>query len=88
MKIEIVKTELPNADADAILEKVNRELEGKEWSLEIDDGLPRFYSRGNGTYWDIYLDGCDYDMVWRLEWDSQYVGVVRIEDDVDILYNR
>ena len=39
MKIEIVNTELPRVDADAILEKVNRELEGKEWSLEIDDGV-------------------------------------------------
>ena len=84
MKIEIVNTELSRVDSDAIIEKVNRELEGKEWSIEIDDGVPMFYPRGNGTYWNIYLDG----MVWRLEWDSQYVGVVRIEDDIDILYNR
>ena len=83
MKIEIVNTELPRVDADDICHKVNRELEGKEWSIEIDDGMPMFYSR-NGIYWNIYLDGD----VWRLEWDSQYVGVVRIEDDVDILYNR
>lgn len=86
MKIEIVKTELPRVDADAILEKVNRELEGKEWSLEIDDGVPMFYPRTNGIYWNIYLD--NYDMVWKLECDFKYVGVVRIEDDVDILYNR
>lgn len=88
MKIEIVNTELPRVDADAILEKVNRELEGKEWSIEIDDGMPRFYPRTNGIYWSIYLDGCDYDMVWKLEYESQYVGVVKIEDDVDILYYR
>ena len=90
MKIEIVNTELPHTDADAILEKVNRELEGKDWSIEIDDGLPRFYSRTNGTYWDISL--CisfdNYDIVWKLNYGFQYVGVVRIEDDVDILYNR
>ena len=84
MKIEIVKTELPRVEADAILEKVNRELEGKEWSIDINDGVPMFYPRTNGTYWNIYLD----NNVWRLEWDSQYVGVVRIEDDIDILYNR
>lgn len=84
MKIEIVNTELPRVDADAICEKVNRELEGKEWSIEIDDGVPMFYPRTNGIYWSIYLD----NMVWKLECESQYVGVVRIEDDVDILYNR
>ena len=83
MKIEIVNTELPRVDADAIIEKVNRELEGKEWGIEIDDDVPNFYSR-TGTYWNIYLD----DMVWKLQWDLQYVGVVRIEDDIDILYNR
>ena len=84
MKIEIVNTEIPRVDADAIIEKINRQLEGKEWSLEIDDGVPTFYPRTNGIYWNIYLD----NMVWKLEWDSQYVGVVKIEDDIDILYNR
>ena len=84
MKIEIVNTELPRADADAICEKVNRELDGKDWSLEIDDGVPTFYPRTNGIYWNIYLD----NMVWRLECESKYVGVVKIEDDIDILYNR
>lgn len=84
MKIEIVNTELPRVDADAICEKVNRQLEGKEWALEIEDGVPMFYPRTNGIYWNIYLD----NMVWKLECESQYVGVVKIEDDVDILYNR
>ena len=84
MKIEIVNTELPRVDADEICEKVNRVLDGKEWSLEIDDGVPMFYPRTNGIYWNIYLD----NNVWILEWDSQYVGVVKIEDDIDILYNR
>ena len=88
MKIEIVKTELPHADADEICEKVNRELEGKYWSIEINDGMPRFYGCTDRIYWDIYLDGCDYDMVWKLNYGFQYVGVVKIEDDVDILYNR
>ena len=86
MKIEIVNTELPRVDADEICEKVNRELEGKNWSIEIDDGVPRFYSNTNETYWDICLDM--YNRVWYLNYGFQYVGVVRIEDDVDILYNR
>ena len=88
MKIEIVNTELPYADADEICDKVNRELEGKNWSIEINDGMPRFYGCTDRIYWDIYLDGCDYDMVWKLNYGFQYVGVVKIEDDVDILYNR
>lgn len=87
MKIEIVKTELPHDDADEICEKVNLELEGKNWSIEINDGMPRFYGCTDRIYWDIYLDGCDYDMVWKLNYGFQYVGVVKIEDDVDILYN-
>ena len=86
MKIEIVKTELPRVDADAIIEKVNMELEGKKWSIGIENGMPTFYSITNGTYWDISFD--KYNMVWKLECDFQYVGVVRIEDDIDILYNR
>ena len=86
MKIEIVNTELPRVDADAILEKVNRELEGKKWSIGIETGMPNFYSSTNGTYWNIYWD--KYDMVWKLNYGFQYVGVVRIEDDIDILYNR
>ena len=86
MKIEIVNTELPRVDADAILEKVNRELEGNKWSIEIEDGMPRFYSCTNGTDWDISFD--KYNMVWKLNYGFQYVGVVKIEDDVDILYNR
>ena len=88
MKIEIVNTELPRVDADDICQKVNRGLEGKEWSIEINDGMPRFYGCTDRIYWDIYLDGCDYDMVWKLNCGFQYVGVVKIEDDVDILYNR
>ena len=86
MKIEIVNTELPRVDADAICEKVNRELEGKEWSLEIEDGMPRFYGCTNGTDWDICLDM--YNRVWYLNYGFQYVGVVRLEDDNNILYNR
>ena len=86
MKIEIVNTELPRVDADAILEKVNRELEGKNWSIEINDGMPRFYGCTDRIYWDISFD--NYYMVWKLNYGFQYVGVVKIEDDVDILYNR
>ena len=86
MKIEIVKTELPRVDADAICEKVNRDLEWNKWSIAIEDGVPKFYSTENGDYWEMYLDG--YDMVWKLEYGFQCVGVVKIEDDVDILYNR
>ena len=86
MKIEIVNTELPSVDADVICEKVNRELEGKEWSIEINDGMPRFYGCTDRIYWDIAFD--NYDMVWKLNYGFQYVGVVKIEDDVDILYNR
>ena len=86
MKIEIVNTELPRVDADVICEKVNLELEGKEWSIEIEDGMPMFYSCTNGTDWDISWD--KHDMVWKLNYGFQYVGVVRIEDDIDILYNR
>ena len=86
MKIEIVKTELPHADSDEICDKVNRELEGKNWSIEIYDGMPRFYGCADRNYWNISLD--NYDMVWKLNYGFQYVGVVRLEDDVDILYNR
>lgn len=86
MKIEIVNTELPSVDADDICQKVNRELEGKEWSIEIEDGMPRFYGCTDRIYWNISFD--NYDMVWKLNYGFQYVGVVRLEDDVDILYNR
>ena len=86
MKIEIVNTELPRVDADAICEKVNRELEGNKWLIAIEGGMPMFFSSTNGTYWEISLD--EYDMVWKLNYGFQYVGVVRLEDDVDILYNR
>ena len=86
MKIEIVNTELPRVDADAICEKVNRDLEWNEWLIAIEDGMPMFFSSANGTYWEISLDG--YDMVWKLNYGYQCVGVVKIEDDVDILYNR
>ena len=84
MKIEIVKTELPHSDADEICDKVNRTLEGKNWYIEIYNGMPRFYGCTDRIYWNIYLD----NMVWKLECESQYVGVVKIEDDIDILYNR
>lgn len=86
MKIEIVNTELPRVDADAICEKVNRELEGNKWFIAIDGGMPMFFSSANGTYWEISLD--EYDMVWKLNYGYQCVGVVRLEDDVNILYNR
>lgn len=86
MKIEIVKTELPHSDANEICDKVNRTLEGKNWCIEIYDGMPRFYGCTDMIYWNISLD--NYDMVWKLNYGFQCVGVVRIEDDVDILYNR
>lgn len=86
MKIEIVKTELPHSDADEICDKVNRTLEGKNWYIEIYNGMPRFYGCTDRIYWNISLD--NYDMVWKLNYGFQCVGVVRIEDDVDILYNR
>lgn len=86
MKIEIVKTELPRVDADNICKYVNRELEYNRWTIAIDGGVPMFYSDTNGDYWEISWDG--YDMVWKLSYGFQYVGVVRIEDDINILYNR
>ena len=86
MKIEIVKTELPHSDADEICDKVNRTLEGKNWYIEIYNGMPRFCGCTDMVYWNISLD--NYDMVWKLNYGFQCVGVVRIEDDVDILYNR
>ena len=86
MKIEIVKTELPHSDADEICDKVNRTLEGKNWYIEIYNGMPRFYGCTDRIHWNISLD--NYDMVWKLNYGFQCVGVVRIEDDVDILYNR
>ena len=90
MKIEIVNTELPRVDADEICDKVNLELEGKNWSIEINDGMPRFYGCTNGTDWDIslYISFDNRDMVWKLNYGFQYVGLVKIEDDVDILYYR
>lgn len=86
MKIEIVNTELPRVDADAICEKVNHELEWNKWLIAIEGGMPMFFSSSNGTYWEISWDG--YDMVWKLDYGYQCVGVVKIEDDVDILYSR
>ena len=86
MKIEIVKTELPHSDADEICDKVNKTLEGKNLYIEIYNGMPGFYGCTDRIYWNISLD--NYDMVWKLNYGFQYVGVVRIEDVVDILYNR
>lgn len=88
MKIEIVNTELPRVEADEICEKVNTELEGKKWCIEIENGTPRFYSDSDTdeTYWDICWD--KYNMGWYLNYGFKYVGDVRIEDDINILYNR
>lgn len=87
MKIEITNfvLEEPFDEKEWYEEFVNGELESNKWHIGMYDNFPEFVSDTN-DYWEITWD--KYNLAWRLTYDGEYVGQVRFEDDIDILWNR
>lgn len=85
MKIEIVKSELPQFEVDGICEIVNEELNGNKWHIRIYDNFPEFVYDLEDD-WEISWD--KYELAWILTYDGKCVGQVRFEDDMDILWDR